>query len=86
MRSLSTKLIICALSALAASCATEEPASPFGDGESITIPYDPYNYDPDELFAQADAHCEAFGLRAVYVDETIDPQSVRWRYRHFDCI
>ena len=36
--------------------------------------------------SQAQAHCEAYGLRAVYVDETIDPNSVRWRYRHFDCV
>ncbi|MEM9705853.1 MAG: hypothetical protein AAF850_07230 [Pseudomonadota bacterium] len=52
---------------------------------SITIPYNPYDFDPDELFAQAQAHCGAYGLSAVYVDETIDPSSVRWRYRHFDC-
>ena len=25
-------------------------------------------------------------LRAVYEDETIDPQSVRWRYRHYRCV
>ncbi|MBL4620219.1 MAG: hypothetical protein GXP04_00335 [Alphaproteobacteria bacterium] len=55
-------------------------------GESISIPYDPYDFAPDDLLAEAQRHCEAYGLRAVYVDETIDPQSVRWRYRHFDCV
>ena len=71
------------LGALAA-CETA-PAYPDGGEPSISIPYDPYNYDPDELLAEAQAHCEAYGLRAVYVDETIDPNSVRWRYRHFSC-
>ncbi len=67
-----------------ASCETTNPY-PSGS-ETISIPYDPYNFDPDELFEQATAHCSAFGLRAVYVDETIDPQSVRWRYRHYSCV
>lgn len=57
-----------------------------GTGESVTIPYDPYNYDPDELLAQAEAHCNAYNRRAVYIDETVDPNSVRWRYRHFRCV
>ncbi len=69
---------------LAASCETTG-AYPSGS-ESISIPYDPYNFDPDEMLEQAQAHCAAFGLRAVYVDETIDPQSVRWRYRHYSCV
>ncbi len=68
----------------AAACTTYPDTS--GNRESVTIPYDPYNYDPDELMEQADAHCRAYGRRAVYVDETIDPNSVRWRYRHFDCV
>ncbi|PQA87791.1 hypothetical protein [Hyphococcus luteus] len=55
-------------------------------GESISIPYDPYDFDPDDLQAEADAHCEAYGLRAVYDGETVDTQSVRWRYRHFRCV
>lgn len=66
-------------------CVTDGGAPSTGR-ESITIPYDPYDYDPDALLAEAQAYCEAYGLRAVYVDETIDPSSVRWRYRHFDCV
>lgn len=54
-------------------------------GQSISIPYDPYNFNPDELNADAQAHCAAYGLRAYYEDETIDPTSVRWRYRHYAC-
>jgi hypothetical protein len=67
------------------ACATDEG---YRDGSepSISIPYDPYDFDPNDLQAEAQAHCEAYGLRAVYVDETIDPQSVRWRYRHYDCV
>lgn len=86
MRQLIIKTLIITVAAIIASCATEEAGSPFGDGQSVTIPYNPYDYDPDELLRQAQVHCEAYGLNAVYVDETIDPQSVRWRYRHFDCI
>jgi hypothetical protein len=61
-------------------------AGPRGDGETVSIPYNPYDYDPDEINARAQAHCGAYGRRAVYEDETIDPNSVRWRYRHFRCI
>ncbi|MEM9168215.1 MAG: hypothetical protein AAGC56_01070 [Pseudomonadota bacterium] len=74
-----------ALAALClAGCATTGDRG--GDGQSISIPYDPYNYDPDEMYQEAQAHCGAYGLNAVYVDETVDPTSVRWRYRHFDCV
>lgn len=72
--------------AAAAACATEAPPLRDANGASVTIPYNPYDYDPDELQRQADAHCKSFGRRAVYVDETIDPSSVRWRYRHYDCV
>ena len=65
-----------------AACASGPPPS----GESISIPYDPYDYDVDDLQAEADAHCEAYGLRAVFDGETVDPQSVRWRYRHYRCV
>ena len=66
-----------------AGCATDRN---YGGDQSISIPYDPYDFNPAELQAEADAHCEAFGMRAVYEDETIDPQSVRWRYRHYACV
>jgi len=65
------------------ACATE-PVDPNAD-LSVSIPYDPYNYDPERLDREAQAHCDAYNLRAVFVDETIDSQSVRWRYRHYDC-
>lgn len=73
-----------ALIALGA-CETHETYR-YGTEPSISIPYDPYDFDPDDLQAEADAHCAAYGLRAVYEDETIDPQSVRWRYRHYRCV
>ena len=73
-----------AVGALSA-CATDEGPA-FGTEPSISIPYDPYDFDPDELQAEADAHCNAYGLRAVYDGETVDNQSVRWRYRHYRCI
>jgi len=63
-------------------------SGPYADNgpESISIPYDPYDFDPDDLLAEAQAHCGAYGLQAVYEDETVDPQSVRWRYRHYRCL
>ncbi len=65
-------------------CVTSDPG--YSDGEAISIPYDPYDFDPDDLQAEAQAHCTAFGLNAVFDGETADPQSVRWRYRHFRCV
>lgn len=71
--------------ALLAACASD-PGPAYGTEPSISIPYDPYDYDVDDLQAEADAHCEAYGLIAVYDGETVDPQSVRWRYRHYRCV
>lgn len=68
---------------LSAACVS---SAPIGDGESVSIPYDPYDFDPNDLQAEADAHCNAFGLRAQFEDETVDPSSVRWRYRHYRCV
>jgi hypothetical protein len=70
-----------ALAALGA-CATREPVS----DQSISIPYDPYDFDPDDLQAEADAHCRAYNLRAVFDGETANPHEVRWRYRHYRCV
>ena len=72
------------VAAALAACETYDDGA-YAQDPSISIPYDPYNFDPDEMLEEAQAHCDAYGLRAVYVDETIDPQSVRWRYRHFSC-
>ena len=69
---------------LLGACATG--GDDFTGPESISIPYDPYDFNPDDLLAEAQAHCGAYGLRAVYEDETVDPQSVRWRYRHYRCV
>lgn len=70
----------------AAGCETRPPLSRTANANAITIPYNPYDYDPDELQRRADSHCNSYGRRAVYVDETVDPSSVRWRYRHYDCV
>lgn len=64
------------------ACATDDA----GTQPSISIPFDPYEFDANDLLKQAEAHCEAYGLKAVYLDETIDPHSVRWRYRHYLCV
>ncbi len=57
-----------------------------GTENSISIPFDPYDFDPKALLAKAQDHCQAYGLNAEYQDETIDPHSVRWRYRHYLCV
>lgn len=72
------------ITALAGLAACQTP--PAASGEAISIPYDPYDYDPADLQAEADNHCSAYGLRAVYEDETVDSSSVRWRYRHYRCV
>lgn len=74
-------LVIAAGAAALVACATPEP-----EYQTISIPYDPYDFDPADLQAEADAHCNAYNLRAVYEDETVDPSSVRWRYRHYRCV
>lgn len=71
--------------AMLASCASD-PGPAYGTEPSISIPYDPYDFDPDDLQAEADAHCNAYNLRAVFDGETVDNQSVRWRYRHYLCV
>ena len=68
-----------------AACASD-PGPRYGEEPSISIPYDPYDFDPDDLFAEAQTHCEAYGLNARYDGETINPQEVRWRYRHYLCV
>lgn len=64
-----------------AACATQTETRDL----SITIPYDPATSHPGEAAAQAQAHCEAYGLRAVFVDETIDRTAARLRHRRFEC-
>ena len=78
-------LLVAASVAALAGCVSDEGYLP-GTEPSISIPYDPYDFDPDELLAEAQSHCAAYGLNAVYDDETINPQSVRWRYRHYSCV
>lgn len=78
-------LFIAASCAALAACASD-PGYRAGTEPSISIPYDPYDFDPDELLSEAQSHCAAYGLNAVYDDETINPQSVRWRYRHYNCV
>lgn len=82
MRKTCVLVIIAGATLTAAGCAMSPPPS----NETISIPYDPYDFDPADLQAEADAHCNAYNLSAVYEDETVDQQSVRWRYRHYRCV
>lgn len=86
MRSMGVVKIVAAglVFAALAACATEQGPT-YGD-QSISIPYDPYDFDPDDLQAEADAHCRAYNLRAVFDGETANPHEVRWRYRHYRCV
>lgn len=79
-------VIILAMAGVLLSACASRPAYDPNAELSVSIPYDPYNYDPQALDREAQAHCDAFNLRAVFVDETIDEQSVRWRYRHYNCV
>ncbi len=79
------KIIAVVLVGFALSACVSNDTNSTG-GESISIPYDPYDFDPKDLLAEAQSYCQAYGLRAVYEDETVDPQSVRWRYRHYRCV
>ncbi len=77
---------VAALLAVLALAACETSPGPNYGEQSISIPYDPYDYDPDDLQAEADAHCRAYNLNAVYDGETANPHEVRWRYRHYRCV
>ncbi|WDI32333.1 hypothetical protein PUV54_03890 [Hyphococcus flavus] len=80
------KFFILAAGILTVSACASDPGPRYGQQPSISIPYDPYDFDPDDLFAEAQTHCEAYGLNAQFDGETVDPQSVRWRYRHYLCL
>ena len=79
------KIVMCGLGAAMLTACASDPGPAYGTEQSISIPYDPYDYDPDDLLAEAQAHCGAYGLTASYDGETVDNQSVRWRYRHYRC-
>ncbi len=75
-----------ALAAASLAACVSDRGPVYGTGQSISIPYDPYDFDPDDLQAEAEAHCNAYNLRAAFDGETVDNQSVRWRYRHYRCV
>ena len=77
--------VLFVLAFLIVGCVTDDGYRD-GGAPSISIPYDPYDYDPDDLLAEAQSHCSAYGLRARFDGETVDQQSVRWRYRHYQCV
>ena len=52
----------------------------------ISIPYDPYDFDLQEIEMRARAHCGAFDKIAVFRTDTGESREVRWRYRYYDCI
>ena len=79
------KYLAAAATAMLAACASD-PGPAYGTELSISIPYDPYDYDIKDLQAEVDAHCNAYNLDAVFDGETVDSQSVRWRYRHYRCV
>ena len=84
MRVFSKTLMIAILMAALGACATND--GPIYGDQSISIPYDPYDFDPRDLQEEADNHCRAYGMNAVFDGETIDQGSVRWRYRHYRCV
>ena len=67
-----------------AGCASVEAPDPSAEG--ISVPYDPYDYDAAALDAEAQAHCEAYGKRAVHVGDSAPITEVRWRHRNYDCV
>lgn len=81
-----TKLIVVFILAFLFIGCVSDGGNRSGSEPSISIPYDPYDFDPDDLLAEAQSHCSAYGLRARFDGETIDQQSVRWRYRHYQCV
>lgn len=85
MQTLSRLMLLAACATALAACATDRGYR-YGSEPSISIPYDPYDYDPKDLLAEAQAHCNAYNLNARFDGETVDPQSVRWRYRHYLCV
>ncbi|MEM8987140.1 MAG: hypothetical protein AAGC95_10490 [Pseudomonadota bacterium] len=82
MRVLSIGLLVAGLAV--SGCANTPPATTSERG--ISLPYDLWDYNPVALDAEARRHCEGFGRSAKYVSETTEGKSVRWRYRHYECV
>lgn len=81
-KSISISVLTIGSACLLSACeSTPEPAT-----ETVSIPFDPYDYNPSDADAEAQKHCEAYGLNARFVDETADVETVRWRYRNYDCV
>lgn len=85
MPGLGKPVMAIAAALLLAACVSDDGYRSQGP-QSISIPYDPYDFDPADLLAEAQAHCDAYGLRARFDGETVDQGSVRWRYRHYQCV
>ncbi|WP_425410937.1 hypothetical protein [Hyphococcus sp.] len=81
-----SRVMIAAFCAVGIAGCVSDTGPRYGEQLSISIPYDPYDFSPDDLQAEADTHCRAYNRRAVYDGETINPDEVRWRYRHFLCV
>ncbi|MGV6800708.1 MAG: hypothetical protein ACWA5L_02155 [bacterium] len=54
--------------------------------DTVSLQYDPYNFDMTELQKNADAACVAKGAAyAVKAGTSINREEVRWAYMNFDC-
>lgn len=81
MANLKTPCMLATLFLAAAACAS--PGADDGAHE-ITVAFDPARESAADALNEAQAHCAAYGLNAVFVDETIDPDG-RLRHRRFTC-
>ena len=67
-----------------ASCSTVKGMFGQKPPEEFSVHYEPGAEDPATADAEAETRCAAYGLGAVFIDETQDSMG-RLRHRHYRC-
>lgn len=82
------RIILLTLLPALALTACESWSEPVGEPpvDTVSLKYDPYNYDMAQLQENAEASCAAKGARyAIRAGSSVNTEEVRWAYMNFDC-
>jgi hypothetical protein len=77
-------LVFACLSVGAVGCSTVKGVFGQNPPEEFSVHYEPGSDDPADADREAEARCAAYGLTAVFIDETQDSLG-RLRHRHYRC-